>query len=53
LPSAARYQTCTFQLPGSIRDGWSLDTQHFGAQVLSALQRVIVTAVMHHEQPTR
>ena len=35
LPSAARNQTGTFQLPGSIRDGWPLDTQHFGEQVLS------------------
>ena len=53
LPSAARNQTGTFQLPGSIRDGWPLDTQHFGEQVLSDLQCVIVTAVTHHEQPTR
>jgi hypothetical protein len=34
LPSAARDQTGTFQLPGSIRDGWPLDTQHFSEQVL-------------------
>ena len=45
LPPAARNQTGTFQLPGSIRDGWPLDTQHFGEQVLSDLQCVIVTAV--------
>jgi hypothetical protein len=37
LPSAACNQTDTFQLPGSIRDGWPLDTQHFGEQVLSDL----------------
>src|SRR5450631_3875556 len=42
-----------FQLLGSIRDGWPLDTQHFGEQVLGDLQCVIVTAVTHHEQPTR
>jgi hypothetical protein len=53
LPSATRNQTGTFQLPGSIRDGWPLDAQHFGEQVLSDLQCVVVTAVMHHEQPTR
>jgi len=53
LLSAPRNQTSTFQLPGSIRDGWPLDTQHFGEQVLSDLQCVIVTAVTHHEQPTR
>jgi hypothetical protein len=53
LPPAARNQTGTFQLPGSIGDGWPLDTQHFGEQVLSDLQCVIVTAVTHHEQPPR
>ena len=30
LPSAAFNQTGTFKLPGSIRDGRPLDTQHFG-----------------------
>jgi hypothetical protein len=35
LPPAARNQAGMFQLPGSIRDGWPLDTQHFGEQVLS------------------
>src|ERR1700674_5029147 len=53
LPSAARNQTGTFQLPGSVRDGRPLDTQHFSEQVLSDRQRVVVTAVTHHEQPTR
>src|SRR5713101_3869930 len=53
LPSAARNQAGTFQFPGSIRDGWPLDTQHFSEQVLSDRQCVIVTAVTHHEQPTR
>ena len=53
LPSAALNQTGTFQLPGSIRDSWPLDTQHFGEQVLSDLQCVIVTAVTHREQPAR
>jgi len=38
LPSAARNQTGTFQLTGSIRDGWPLDAQHFAEQVLSNLQ---------------
>jgi hypothetical protein len=37
LLSAARNQTSTFQFPGSIRDGWPMDTQHFGEQVLSDL----------------
>ena len=53
LPSATGNQTGAFQLPGSIRDGWPLDAQHFGEQVLSDLQCVFVTAVMHHKQPTR
>jgi hypothetical protein len=53
LPSAAHNQTGIFQLPGSICDGWPLDTQHFGEQILSDLQCVVVTAVTHHEQPTR
>jgi len=53
LPSTAGNQTGAFQLPGSIRDAWPLDTQHFGEQGLSDLQYVIVTAVTHHEQPTR
>src|ERR1700689_3453632 len=53
LPPAARNQTGAFQLTESIRDGWPLDPQHFGEQVLSNLQRVVVTAVTHHQQPTR
>ena len=53
LPSAARNQAGTFQLPGSIRDGWPLDPQHFGEQALSDRQCLIVTAVTHHEQPAR
>jgi hypothetical protein len=51
LPSAARNQTGVFQLPGSIRDGWPLDPEHFGEQAVRDLQCVIITAVMHHEQP--
>jgi hypothetical protein len=53
LPSAAFDQTSTFELSGGIRDGRSLDTQHFGKQALSDKERVTVTAVTHHEQPTR
>src|ERR1700719_3109438 len=53
LPSAARNQGGTFQLPGSIRDGWSLDTQHFSEQVLGNRQCVSVSAVTNHEQPPR
>jgi hypothetical protein len=37
----------------SFGDGWPLDTQHFGEQVMSYQQCVIVTAITHHEQPTR
>src|SRR5580693_1414358 len=53
LPSAAHNQTGMFHLPGSIGDGWPLDTQYFGEQALSDLQRVIVSTVTHHKQPTR
>jgi hypothetical protein len=53
LPSAAFNQTSTFKLAGSIRDGWPLDTQHFGEQVLSDREHVTVIAVTHHEQPAR
>src|SRR5258708_8049527 len=53
LPSAAFNQTSTFQLLGGVRDGWSLATQHFGEQVLSDRQRVAISAVTHHQQPTR
>ena len=53
LPAAALNQTCAFQLPGSIRDGWPLNTQHFGEKALGDRQCVLVTAVTHHEQPTR
>src|ERR1039458_1132550 len=53
LATAALNQTCAFELPSSNSDGWPLETQHFGEQVLSDRQCVIVTAVTHHEQPTR
>src|ERR1700730_8023713 len=53
LPSAAFDQIGAFKLPRGIRDGRPLDTQHFGKQVLSDRERVSVTAVTHHEQPTR
>ena len=53
LPSAACNQTRTFKFVGSIRDGWPLDTEHFGEQVLSDREHVSVTAVTHHEQPAR
>jgi hypothetical protein len=49
LPSAARNQTGTFQLPSSICDGGPLDTQHFGEEILRYRQCVLVTAVTHHE----
>jgi hypothetical protein len=53
LPPAALNQTGTFELSGSIRDSWPLDTQHFSKQILSDLQCIIVTAVTHHKQPSR
>ena len=53
LSSTALNQTGAFKFMYSVRDGRPLDPQHFGKQALSDLQRVIVTAVSHHEQPTR
>jgi hypothetical protein len=53
LPSAGLDQTRTFQLADGIGDGWPVDTQHFGEQVLSDREHVVVTAVTHHEKPTR
>ena len=53
LPSAAFNQAGSFQLLGGIADAWPLHTEHFGEQVLSNGERVAVTAVTHHEQPTR
>ena len=53
LPSPSGNQARPFQLSGSIRNGWSMNTQHFGEQALGDLQCVIVTAVAHHQQPTR
>ena len=53
LLSAAFNQAGTFHRPGSIRDAWPLDPQHFGEQALSNKERVTVTAVAHHEKPTR
>src|SRR5438270_13521270 len=53
LPPAALNQTCTFQFPGGICDGWPLDAQHFGEQILRDWQCIIIAAVAHHQQPTR
>jgi hypothetical protein len=52
LPPAALDQTCLFQLPSRIRDGWPVDTQHFGEEIVGNRQRDVVTAVTHHEEPT-
>src|ERR1700680_3880954 len=51
--AAALNHACAFQLAGSIRDAWPLNTQHFGEKILGDRQCVLVTAVTHHEQPTR
>src|SRR5580704_17443930 len=53
LASAMFDQTGVFELPDGICDGWPLDTQHFGEQALGDRERVTVTAVTHHQQPTR
>jgi hypothetical protein len=38
LPPAALNQTCAFQLPSCIRDGWPLNTQHFCEQVTHGMR---------------
>ena len=53
LPAAALDQTGLLELPSSVRDRRPLNTQHFGEQVLSDRQGVIVAAIAHHEKPTR
>jgi hypothetical protein len=53
LLSAARNQTGTLQLPRSVGDGWPLNPQHFGEQVLADPQDVVAAAVAHHQQPAR
>jgi hypothetical protein len=53
LLSTTMNQALTFQVPGSIRDSWSLYTQHFGEQVLGNRQFVVISAVTHHKKPTR
>ena len=53
LPTAALDQTGTFEFPDGIRDARPLDTQHFGEQALGDGEHVTVSAVTHHQQPTR
>jgi hypothetical protein len=48
LPPAVFDQTGAFKLPDGIRDGWPLDTQHFGEQALGDKEHVTVAAVPHH-----
>jgi hypothetical protein len=37
LRSAARNQTCAFELSGNLRDSRPVHTQHFGEQILGDL----------------
>ena len=53
LPRPHSIKPARSSSPDGIRDGWPLDTQHFGEQILGDRQCVIVAAVTHHEQPTR
>jgi hypothetical protein len=46
LPAAALNHTCAFQLAGSVRDGWSLNTQHFGKKILGDRECVLVTVAI-------
>ena len=51
--AAVRNQPGALKLPDGIRDGWPLHTQHFGKQALGDLEHITVTAVTHHQQPSR
>ena len=53
LPSAALDQTGMLKFPDGIRDGRPLDTQHFGKKALGDGEHITVSAVTHHQQPTR
>ena len=53
LTTAALDQAIAFQFAGSDGNGWSLDTEHYGQYVLGDRQCIIVTAVTHHQQPSR
>jgi hypothetical protein len=53
LLSTVLDHACTFQLAEGLSDGWPLNTQHLREQGLGDRECVIVTAVTHHEQPTR
>jgi hypothetical protein len=53
LTPAPLDETFAFELSRSNGDGWSLDAEHRGKQVLSYRQCVAVAAVMHHQQPAR
>jgi hypothetical protein len=47
LPPTALNQTGPLEFPGNIRDRGPVDTEHFGEQILSDRQGVIVTAIAH------
>ena len=47
------FQSRAFQLPGSIRDGGPLSTQHLGQKILRNQESIIVATVTHHEEPAR
>ena len=53
LPAATLDQSRALQLPGCIRDGGPLGTQHLGKNILRNQESVIVATVTHHEEPAR
>jgi hypothetical protein len=53
LPAATLNQSRAFQLPGCVRDGGPLRTQHFCENILRNQESVIVATVTQHEEPAR
>src|SRR5687768_14244946 len=53
LPTAPLYQAALLQFPCSNSNRWSLNAEHCREYVLSDQQGIIVTAVPHHQHPTR
>src|SRR5581483_3614319 len=53
LAPAAFDHAGLFEVARYVRDGWPLDTQHFGEHVLGDWKNVVIVAVAHHQEPAR
>ena len=50
FPLPASDHAGLLHLPCDVRNGRSLDPQHFGEQALRNQERVLVTPIMHHKE---